>query len=345
MSTPNNLAKIKISLNDGRQILAPAGRSLFATLRSNGILVPSACGGKGACGLCKVRIHGDAPAIQPAELSALSAAERANHIRLSCQVKSYNDLGVELSHDVLAAREYQGNVLNVQDLTHDIKEIRFAIQPAGAISFRSGQFVILRIPPYGSIRFATFRPFSLASSPAQSDQIELEIRRVTGGIGTTYIFDHLQPGESLSLMGPYGDFWLRESGNELVFIAGGTGMAPMLSILEDMVDNKTARKTTFFFGARAKADLFHLDRMRNLQDRFPEFRFIPALSSPAPDDQWHGETGLITEVIERHVKSVANVDAYLCGSPAMINACVSLLTAKGLPESRIFYDKFTSYRL
>ena len=343
MSIADNSNQVIISLNDGRQIHSPSGRSLFATLRANGIRVPTACGGKGACGLCKVRVHGDSPPLQPAELSALSDEERAGHLRLSCQVKPDRDLRVELSPDVLAALEYQATVLNINDLTHDIKEIRLAVQTP--IAFRSGQFVVLRIPPYGDIRFATFRPFSMASSPSQPGLVELEIRRVPGGIGTSFIFDHLKTGMSLPFVGPYGDFWLRESERELIFIAGGTGLAPILSILEDMAVRNIARRAVFFFGARARADLFHLDRMRNLQERMPGFRFIPALSSPAPDDDWPGERGLITEVVERHVKSVTNVDAYLCGSPVMINACVKLLVGKGLPEARIFYDKFTSYRL
>ena len=345
MSITDNSTKIEISLNYGRKIHAPPGRSLFATLRANGILVPTACGGKGACGLCKVRIHGYSPPIQTAESLALSAEELANMLRLSCQIKPDCDLRVELSSDVLAARENQASVVNIRNLTHDIKEIRLAIQPPAAIAFRSGQFVVLRIPPYGTNRFATFRPFSLASSPTRADSIELEIRRVSGGIGTTYIFDRLQTGMPLPFIGPYGDFWLRESERNLIFIAGGTGMAPILSILEDMADQGISRQATFFFGARAKADLFHLDRMQNLQERLPGFRFIPALSSPAPDDDWSGERGLITEAVERHVQSAANADAYLCGSPLMINACLGLLAGKGLPKDRIFYDKFTSCRL
>ena len=345
MSTPDKSAGVTISLNNGRLIHAPAGRSLFAALRSNGILVPTACGGKGACGLCKVRVRGDSPPLQPAELSSLSGGELADNVRLSCQVKPVNDICVELSTDVLAAREFKATVESILNLTHDIKEVRLALLPPGAISFRPGQFIVLRIPPYASSRFAAFRPFSLASSPARPDRLELQIRRVRGGIGTTYVFDHLSPGASLSLTGPYGDFWLRKSGRDVIFIAGGSGMAPILSIIEDMADRGISRKAVFFFGARAREDLFHLDRIASLQKRLPELRFVPALSAPAAGDDWDGERGLITEVLERNVRSVADAEAYLCGSPAMINACVGLLQRKGLCESRIFYDKFTSYRL
>ena len=344
MSTPDNSGQVIISLNDGRRLHAPAGRSLFATLRSNGIRIPTACGGKGACGLCKVRVFGDSPPVQPAESSSLTAVELADNVRLSCQVKPVNALRIEISPDVLAAGEFKATVNGVRDLTHDIKEVRLAIQPPGSFSFRSGQFVVLRIPPYGSTRFATFRPFSLASSPGRPDMLELDIRRVRGGVATTYIFDHLKPGEALSLAGPYGDFWLRESERELIFIAGGSGMAPILSILEDAADRGIARRAVFFFGARSRADLFHIERIESLRRRLPDFRFVPALSSPAPGDDWSGERGLITEALDRNIQSAANAAAYLCGSPAMINACVSMLASKGIPESQVFYDKFTSCR-
>jgi len=163
---------------------------------------------------------------------------------------------------------------------------------------------------------------------------------VPNGICTTYVFNHLKVGDAVTINGPYGDFYLRDSDRDIVFVAGGSGMAPIKSILLDMAEKGSTRKATYFFGARARRDLFLVEEMRELEKRLPAFRFVPALSNPAPEDQWNGETGLITDVLGRHFDHLDHHEAYLCGSPGMIDACVKVLKSKGLPEELIFYDKF-----
>ena len=150
----------------------------------------------------------------------------------------------------------------------------------------------------------------------------------------------MKEGDEVTINGPYGDFFLRESEADIVFIAGGSGMAPIKSILLDMVEKGIDRKATYFFGARTTKDLFLVDEMRELEKRLPRFTFVPALSAPTEEDKWQGETGLITEVLDRHLKDGNNLEAYLCGSPGMIDASVGVLAKKGLPEELIFYDKF-----
>lgn len=170
--------------------------------------------------------------------------------------------------------------------------------------------------------------------------MELEIRLVPNGICTTYVFNHLKVGDTVSINGPYGDFHLRDSERDIVFVAGGSGMAPIKSILHDMVERGIRRKATYFFGARTTRDLFLVEEMRELEGKLPGFEFVPALSNPTPEDKWEGERGLITEVLNRHYQSLDHHEAYLCGSPGMIDACVKVLKSKGLPEDLVFFDKF-----
>jgi Na+-transporting NADH:ubiquinone oxidoreductase subunit F len=160
------------------------------------------------------------------------------------------------------------------------------------------------------------------------------------GIGTTYIFDHLKKGDAVVFNGPHGDFFLRENNLPAVLIAGGSGMAPMKSILGHMRDRKIARQTRYFFGARAPSDVFYADLMRSFESSLDNFRFIPAVAALQPGEQWQGETGRIDGVVARHLEENFPGEVYLCGSPAMIDACLELLRRKNVPENRIFFDKF-----
>jgi Na+-transporting NADH:ubiquinone oxidoreductase subunit F len=181
----------------------------------------------------------------------------------------------------------------------------------------------------------------VASSPSRKGEIELEIRYVLNGICTTWVHQYLKTGDRILLNGPYGEFHLRESDRKIVCVAGGSGMAPIKSILSAMAESGNGRETVYFFGAKAKRDLFLQDQMTDLEKRLKNFRFVPALSSPMPEDNWTGETGLITDVLARNLASGENTEAYLCGSPGMIEACIKVLKSKGIPDSLIFYDKFS----
>jgi Na+-transporting NADH:ubiquinone oxidoreductase subunit F len=171
--------------------------------------------------------------------------------------------------------------------------------------------------------------------------VELEIRLVPNGICTTYVHKHLKVGDLVTVNGPYGEFFLRDSGREIICIAGGSGMAPIKSILLDMAQKNSPRKAMYFFGARSARDLFLLDDMRALEQQMADFTFVPALSEPKPEDNWTGETGLITDVVRRRVERASQSEAYLCGSPGMIDACIKVLKELGMPEERIYYDKFS----
>ena len=180
----------------------------------------------------------------------------------------------------------------------------------------------------------------MSSTPSDSGAIELIIRKVPRGICTTYIHELLLVDDRLKINGPYGEFHLRETPAEAVFIGGGSGLAPFESILADMAERGIEKKVTLFFGAVGRRDLYDVGLLEAYQRKIPGFRFVPALSRPGPEDDWAGETGLITDVVARHYESMAAMEGYLCGSPGMIDACIKVLTGKGLPEDKIYYDKF-----
>ncbi|MBM4163831.1 MAG: 2Fe-2S iron-sulfur cluster binding domain-containing protein [Lentisphaerae bacterium] len=329
-----------ITINDTQIVTVPGGRPLLAALKDRKIFIPSACGGRGSCGLCKVTVIEGAGPLLATETPWLTAEEQKSGVRLSCQVKVRRDLRIRIPEELFAVKQYQAEVATLSDLTHDIKQVTLKLLDPPEITFTAGQFVQIEVPPYALTDEPIYRAYSVASDPCQPSQIELEIRYVPNGICTTYVHKHLKVGDRVTLNGPYGTFGLRPTGRELIFIAGGSGMAPIRAILLEMARTQNPRPCRYFFGARAKRDLFLVEEMRRIETELPSFRFIPALSAPDPDDRWEGETGLITEVVGRHVTNAAQAEAYLCGSPLMIDACIQVLREKGMPEENIFYDKF-----
>ncbi len=339
-STIGNYGDVTVTINDDKKIKARGGDSLLTTLKEAKVFIPSACGGRGSCGLCKCKVKSGAGDILPTELPWLSETERQDDTRLSCQIKVKNDIALEIDPELLYVREFSTRVTDITDLTHDIKQVTLAIDAPDSIEFNAGQFVQVEAPEYELTDEPVYRAYSIASAPSQGAAVELEIRFVPNGICTTYIHKYLKVGDTLTMNGPYGDFCLSDTDAPMICIAGGSGMAPIKSILNHMKEVKTQRKTVYFFGARSKRDIFLIEDMEQLEKELVDFTFIPALSEPDPEDDWEGETGLITEVVGRHVGDASGMEAYLCGSPFMIDACIEVLTAHGVTEANIFYDKF-----
>ncbi len=207
-------------------------------------------------------------------------------MRLSCQVKVKRDMRILVPEELFSIREYKTEVVSIRDLTYDIKEVTLKLKDPPEIDLRPGQYVQFVVPAYELTPEPVYRAYSVSSPPSRKDTVELEIRLVPNGICTTYVFQHLKVGDAVTINGPYGDFYLRDSDREIVFVAGGSGMAPIKSMLLDMAEKGIRRKATYFFGARAVRDLFLVDEMRALEKRLPDFRFVPALSSPLPEDNW-----------------------------------------------------------
>jgi Na+-transporting NADH:ubiquinone oxidoreductase subunit F len=335
-----NYGTCTISINDGDKELGVAGgSSLLSSLAEHDIFIPSACGGRGSCAYCKVAVHEGGGIITPVEEPYLSPEERAKGIRLSCQVKVRNDLRISVPAELFSVRRFTATLERKRPLTHDIVELRIRLDDPPRIDFTAGQYIQLESKEYKG-RDSVMRAYSISSPPSDPTHLELIIRRVPDGICTTWVFDHLEEGERVRLSGPYGEFHLSDTDAPIIFIAGGSGMAPIWSMLRDMRERGTRRPATYFFGAVSQRDLFFVDELGALEREQSWFTFVPSLSREPEGSDWRGPRGLVTAAVTEHFPDCSGHEAYLCGSPGMIDACVKVLTEATMPEEKIFYDKF-----
>lgn len=342
----NNYGVVKIDINNKQKTLdIKGGAPLLFSLAQESIFLPSACGGKGTCGACKVKIESDVGPHLPTEVPLLEKKELKQNIHLACQLKVKQDLRITIPEELFAIQQFKTEVISIRDLTHDIKEIYVKLIESNSISFKAGQYAQLVIPPYGKIKQSTQRAYSMLSTPRDSDQLGFLIRLVPDGIATTYVHTILKQGDKLDVVAPMGDFILHQSDALMLCIAGGSGMAPLHSIIFNMVETGNMnREVWYFFGARNLKELFYTERFRELEKKWPDFHFVPSLSAPLPGDNWQGETGLITEVLDKFLKTRITPDkekkGYLCGSPGMINACIKVLLDNKVRQDNIYFDKF-----
>jgi Na+-transporting NADH:ubiquinone oxidoreductase subunit F len=337
---------VTIDINQATKVIAAApGQTLLSVLGANGVFIPSACGGRAICGMCKVKVLDGAGPLTPGEQRLLSDKEKSRGVRLSCQIKTDADLRIEIPEELFIARKYRCRVASLGGLNYDTKELRLTLLSPERMIFRAGQFVQLIIPPHDAVSGETVRAYSIASPPSRGSELELTIRAVPNGIATLYIHTRCRAGDELSLIGPMGEFGLHEGDSDMICIAGGSGLAPIKSILTDMFEKKIPKRSVwYFFGAVARRDLFYVPFFRELEKQWPIFHFVPALSAPAEGDDWRGETGLIPEVAARYLderlERAAPKEAYLCGSPGLINASLKALTGRGMARDKIYFDKF-----
>ncbi len=336
-----NYGEVTIDVNKGeKSFKARGGASLLTTLSGQKLFLPSGCGGRGSCGTCKCRVLEGGGPLLPTETPYLNDEERKSNVRLSCQIKVKNDIKIEVPEELLSIKEFDTVIEKITNFTHDIKGLRFRLPEGETIRFKAGQFANLFSKPYDDVKTETSRAYSISSAPSDNRAIELVIRLVPNGMVTTYVFNHLKEGDHVKLIAPFGEFFLRDTDREIVCIAGGSGLAPIRSIILDMIDRGISnRKATFFFGAVTTKDLYYVEEFKAIEKQHPWFRFVPALSrdeSPHPYVK-----GLITNVVADNYSDMKNIEAYLCGSPGMIDACEKVLTSKGMPKSQIFYDKFS----
>lgn len=325
-----------VTINGEKNIKVLGGDTLLTYLNINKIFIPSACGGKATCGFCKVKVLSGAGKILPTEEVYVTRQEKEEGIRLACQVKVKQDVDIYIPEYLLSAEEFELEVSNVTELTHDIKSIELKILNSKTIDFKPGQYIQFKIPGTDE-----YRAYSVASPPHINDRIELTIRLVPGGLCSTYVHKALEKGDKVVFTGPFGDFYLREDSNrDIIAIGGGCGMAPIRSIIYYLAEKGMPRKLFYFFGARTKKDLFYTEELQSLEKKFPNFKYIPALSEPTRRDKWEGEVGLITQVAEKYIDEKRENEAYLCGPPPMIDAAIRVLTKKGVASENIYYDKF-----
>lgn len=336
-----NYGEMKITINDDKEYIVDGGSSLLSSLIDQKVFIPSACGGKGTCGYCKVKVLEGGGPVLPTELPWLTEEDINNNVRLSCQCKIKEDIRIEIPEDLFNVREYKVTVESIEDMTPVIKKLRLRFKEGEEIKFKPGQYIQLKAPLYEGNDEEVYRAYSIASPPANKDYIDLIIGYVPGGKATTYVHKFLKEGDTVEINGPYGDFHYHDNyENEMVMVAVGTGMAPILSILYYMRDNDIKRKARFYFGAKTPEDLFLLDEMKKLEETLYDFQFIPTLSRALDEHNWTGEKGRVNVALDKHIKTPEDKEAYLCGSPGMIDSVINTLMEKGILEELIFYDKF-----
>jgi propane monooxygenase reductase subunit len=295
---------------------------------------------EGQCAACKSFLLEGEVDLDRYSTFALPDYELEEGWTLLCRAHAVSDLEVELinyDEEILRSgvvlRTARARVEAIEPLTRDIRRLELSVAE-GEMPFRCGQYVDIGIPGTDESR-----SFSMANLPSDDGRLEFMIKLYPGGVFSSLLADGaLQVGDELDVTGPYGVFTLRDTDRPILFIGGGAGMAPILSLLRSMAEQGIARPAVYYYGAREEEDLFHLEELTELQTMLPGFRFVPALS----ETDWEGETGLITDVVERHEQGLDGVDAYLCGPPPMVDAAQEMLMRLGVDEARIHFDKFTT---
>lgn len=334
--TIGNYGDVTLIINEDKNYTVKGGSSLLDTLRSEKVFIPSACGGKGTCGYCKVVVNEGGGPVLATEKPLLTKEELESNTRLSCQCKVKQNIRIEIPEELFNVKEYAVIVDKMEKLTSTIKKLTFNLGEE-EINFKPGQYVQLKAPAYDGNDEEVYRAYSIASSVKDKHTIELLIG-YTGGIATTYVHYHLKEGDTAHINGPYGEFYYHEDEGPVILAGAGTGMAPLMSILQYMADNDIRRETIFFFGARTREDLFLLDKIKTFEEKL-NFKFIPTLSREE-SPEWKGERGRVPQAIEKYIEDGKNYSAYLCGSPAMIDSIVEALLKKNVPVDKIYYDKF-----
>ncbi|HHM01741.1 MAG TPA: NADH:ubiquinone reductase (Na(+)-transporting) subunit F [Caldithrix abyssi] len=372
--------KVKLLIN-GDEEKSPeveAGSNLLATLSNNGIFLPSACGGQGTCAMCKCKVLEGGGDVLPTEESQLSRGEVKEHTRLACQVKVKQDMKIEIPEEIFNIQKFECTVRSNHNVATFIKELVLELPKGQHLNFKAGGYIQIYIPPY-SLSFKEFdieeeyhpdwdrfkiwdlkasndeeifRAYSMANHPAEGDIVMLNVRIATPppgtdfppGVSSSYIFN-LKPGDKVTVSGPYGEFFIKDTDREMVYIGGGAGMAPMRSHIFHLFHTlKTTRKVTFFYGARSKREMFYDEDFKKIEEQFPNFKYVVALSDPQPEDNWTGPTGFIHQAVEETYLSKheapEEIEYYLCGPPMMLSAVQNMLYNLGVEKEMIAFDEF-----
>ncbi len=370
---------VEILINDEKDIHVPVGAKLLTALADNGLFVPSACGGGGTCAQCRVKVLEGGGEILPTERSHITKREALEGDRLSCQVTVKQDMKIVVPEEVFGVKKWECTVKSNHNVATFIKELVLDLPEGEEIHYRAGGYIQIECPPHvvryadfdieeefrddwdkydlwryvSEVKEETLRAYSMASYPLEKE-IMLNVRiatpppgapdNVPPGIMSSYIFS-LKPGDKCIISGPYGEFFAKDTDNEMVFIGGGAGMAPMRSHIFDQLRRlKSKRKMTFWYGARSKREMFYVEDFDMLAKENDNFEWHCALSDPLPEDNWKGYTGFIHEVIyENYLKdhpAPEDCEYYMCGPPMMNAAVIKMLEDIGVESDHIFLDDF-----
>jgi len=373
---------VSITVNDDPDsaLKVSVGNTLLGALAENKIFIPSACGGKGSCGVCKVVVQSGGGALLPTETGFVSRGEARQGVRLSCQVRVKQDIRIVLPPEVFNVKQWQCRVRSNRNVATFIKELVLELPPGEEIAFRAGGYIQITCPPH-TLRFDEFdieneyrpdwdkyamwrytsdctepttRAYSMANYPDENRVVMLNVRIATPppdapegtppGIMSSYLFK-LKPGDEVTVAGPFGEFYAKDTDAEMCFIGGGAGMAPMRSHIFDQLKRlDTKRKITFWYGARSLREMFYTEDFDALEAEYDNFQWHTALSEPLPEDQWRGCTGFIHAVLyQNYLKdhpAPEDVEYYICGPPLMLSAVKQTLFNLGVEDENILYDDF-----
>lgn len=376
--------KVKIVINNDKVIEHERGCSLLQALSDEKVFVPSACGGGGTCGTCKGKVLAGGGSILPTETAHISRKMAAENYRLFCQVKVRENMEIEIPKEFFGIKKWECTVVSNRNVATFIKELVLQFPDNEILNFKSGGYVQLDIPST-KVHFSEMdidpeyradwermqlfglqmknsapavRAYSMANCPAENNIVMLNVRialppfnrkhnrfeSVNSGIASSYIYS-LKPGDKVMVSGPYGDFFVQDTDNEMMFIGGGAGMAPMRSHIFDQFKSKqTKRKTTFWYGGRSRQELFYMNDFEEIANQYDNFSIHVALSDPQPEDEWNGYVGFIHQVIyDQYLKmhpAPEDIEYYICGPPLMLQAVLKMLDNLGVSPEMIHYDDF-----
>jgi Na+-transporting NADH:ubiquinone oxidoreductase subunit F len=374
--------EVSLVINDdaSKSLKVQTGGTVLSALASQNVYLPSACGGQGTCAQCKCQVVEGGGDILPTEQAYISRKDQKDYWRLGCQVKIRNDMKIKVPDEIFSIRKWDATVKSNNNVATFIKELVIELPKDDPIHFESGGYIQIDVPAYNNIEYKNFeieeiyredwdkfdvwqytaenknpifRAYSMANHPAEGNMIMLNIRiaspppnmpSVPPGIASSYVFN-LKPGDKITVSGPYGDFHIKDTEREMVYIGGGAGMAPLRShIFHLLKTENTKRKVSFWYGARSVKEMFYDEEFKDLEKQFSNFKYQVALSDPLPNDNWEGPIGFIHQVaLDLYLKNhedPTECEYYLCGPPMMISAVQKMLWDLGVEEDMIAYDDF-----
>ena len=378
---PQGDVTIEINGDTEKNIITRPGGTLLSALAGQSVFLPSACGGGGTCAMCECQVMEGGGEILPTETGHISRNKAKDSWRLACQVKIKENMKIHVPDEIFSIQKWEATVESNENVATFIKELVLNLPEGENLKFEAGGYIQIDIPEYHNLAFSdfdiekeyhpdwdqykiwdlvanneepVFRAYSMANHPAEGNRVMLNVRIATPppplwneappGLASSYIFN-LKPGDKVTISGPYGEFFIKDTQREMVYIGGGAGMAPMRSHLFHLFQTlKTGRQVSFWYGARSVREMFYDEHFKDIEKKFPNFTYNVALSEPMDEDNWSGHKGFIHQVLHdeylmKH-DDPTEIEFYMCGPPPMINACDSMLDSLGVDKEMIAYDSF-----